>query len=586
MKTIFSRAAAAAMVVLLPMTFTACDFSEVQNPLDDFDLIIELPPINTVVNGQIVDASTLEPINRPVTLTFEGAAASRLIDAYSDPIHQLKVSNGIVSFGIDNDLVPSPGNPVRFKVKATADGYFSSAQEVVLVSTGNGDFMIRLMRDTPAQQVDGTSSREDRSGTTSSEGVSSAVTVSTPAVTGTEAQAEVTVSQGTVPVTRSGQPLQGQLTVTVRVFDPGSGLAAMPAAAKKDASGKTLSLAGAVYVKIVDAQGNVAATFQGGNAAGKTAGVCQGGLTAQLKITKPSLVSAYQLLKQYDPNATVMADVWAYTPADQQNRRVGQVALEDGAHAGEVLATICVGGANASIDVSQLGDVSQGTVYSVSLQGGQVRTCKIDATVRIQNPNGFAVDVAQLALVGPGLNVQGLASFTAEPGTTVHQLADLLQEYDDVTVIDGATYEAAGFVQGQPVGLEIGNPCQGTYDVILPTVTTTQTYTINASLACPANQKFDVQLTEQSVDALSVSYKRRGTNEPYAFLQKSKVTRSVTASSITASAQLVLQPATSYTFKAVYGTDATNQEVSTPASGNTINLTFDPADAGLTCSAK
>src|SRR5687768_12043358 len=99
-----SRQAARALLLTLTAGMAGCDLTDLKDAVDDFDLIIELPPINTVVNAQIVDVRTQDPIGVPVVLTFSGSNASRLIDAYSDPITTLTVRNGQASFGIDNAL--------------------------------------------------------------------------------------------------------------------------------------------------------------------------------------------------------------------------------------------------------------------------------------------------------------------------------------------------------------------------------------------------------------------------------------------------------------------------------------------------
>ncbi len=69
------------------------------------------------------------------------------------------------------------------------------------------------------------------------------------------------MTQGTVASTADGTPLQGQLTTDVRAFDSGEGQSAMPDAAKANEGESQKPLAGAVYFKVSDQNGNVASNF-------------------------------------------------------------------------------------------------------------------------------------------------------------------------------------------------------------------------------------------------------------------------------------------------------------------------------------
>ena len=578
----------AALALLLPLMVAACDFSAIENPADDFDLIIELPPINTVVNGQVVDATTMQPVPN-AKLTFTGEAAARLIDAYSDPIQEVKAKHGVVSFGVDNGLVPSEDSPVKFRVKASAEGYFANTQEVVLTETGNGDFLIRLPRNNPATQTQGAAGKEDKSATTSANGATTAaVTVQTPATQGTQTQATVTVPQGTVARTQSGQALTGQLTTTLRVYDAEKGLAELPESAKQNDEGGTRAVVGGVFFKVTDASGNAAATFDGGtSAAGKTAGTCPGGVEVFVKL--PETLFGFHYIPLFF-GSEPKADVWAYTPADDKLVKVGQGTLESG-DAGQGVR-ICLGGSAPTVDASLLGDVREGVFYTYSTYGGP-STCGLRADLDLQANFSFETYgiigralIDRLALEGPGVSIERHSFTLYSLGLGLHDLGGHLGYYGRTQIFDGASYTLTATVGGKEFSTQIANPCYGSYSLDVRSAPTVEPYTINASLACPVGQKFDVQLTEESVDALSVSYKKKGSSDAYTFLRSKDVTRSVSESSIMASTQLTLQPSTTYQFHAVYGSSSTTREVTTPAAGSAIDLSFNPAEADLTCKRK
>lgn len=578
------------LLLVAPLILAACDFSGVENIADDFDIIIEMQPINTVVNGQIIDGATGEPIEGAVKLTFGGAAAGQLIDVYSDPVSELEVTAGVVSFGLDNAVKPSKANPVEFTVKASAPGYFANERAVVLTEEGSGEFVIRLSKSDARAKAAGTSGTEDRSASTSSSGVSQLVVVQTPTIEGTAARASVSIGQGTMPRSANGTALNGTLTTSVRVFDSKSGLRSLPNAARS-ANGRTLPVFGAVHLKVADGSGSVASNFEGGSAgkssgsAGKSSGTCSGGVAVELTLTEAGIVNAYNAIKAADPNAKVEADAYAFTPSDGQNAKVGVVVLEDGATDSEVLATICVGGSSSSVNPSLLGNVDDGIVYTIAVAGSQVSSCQIGSSLSVSNPNGFDVTLSDLSLVGPGLNIGG-GNATLAPGSSTLDLRTALAQTDPVTIVNGVPYEVSGYVNGEPVSVEISDICSGSTSLTVPSVTAPKTFEASARLACPVGQKFDVQLTEQSLDALSISFRRKDKpNNPYQFIRRGQLEREITNAKIETWGGIDLLPSETYVFRMVYGTETTSYDVDTPASGGSIQLEFDPDEVGLGCRA-
>lgn len=70
--------------LLIALFATACDFQAVEDAFDEFQIVIGLEPIDSPVAGVVYNINSGEPIR--ATLTFGGAGASSLIDAYSDPL--------------------------------------------------------------------------------------------------------------------------------------------------------------------------------------------------------------------------------------------------------------------------------------------------------------------------------------------------------------------------------------------------------------------------------------------------------------------------------------------------------------------
>jgi hypothetical protein len=262
----FRRLAAIALLAALPVVTSSCDFSDIQNPIDDFKLIIRLEPVNTTVSGSIYDARTGSLIEQDVTLSFDGADAGSVIDLFSDPVSDLTVRGGVISFGIQNGVIPTDAAPVSFRVLARSDRYGSSAHTLVLRSTGSHDFRVYLMHDD--QPPEGVTSATTPVPTQSDGSTSAASTIETPPAPDGQSQAVATIPAGAVMKTASGATLQGGLTARLSVFDPNAPdvSQALPGGMSQNiregaqTSTGALAVAGLFRMRIRDASGRTAAS--------------------------------------------------------------------------------------------------------------------------------------------------------------------------------------------------------------------------------------------------------------------------------------------------------------------------------------
>ena len=118
---IIKRRSLQLMLASLIVVMTGCDITSVRDAVDDFDLIIQLEPIETYVVAQIVDAETGDLVDGSIQVAFSGPDASSVIDFYSDPVTALSVRGGMLTVGVHQGIAPAESSPVRFSVTATAD---------------------------------------------------------------------------------------------------------------------------------------------------------------------------------------------------------------------------------------------------------------------------------------------------------------------------------------------------------------------------------------------------------------------------------------------------------------------------------
>ncbi|MBO6574553.1 MAG: hypothetical protein JJ896_03980 [Rhodothermales bacterium] len=571
-----------ALAFLVAIGLAGCDFQAAEDAFDNFDIIIELEPINTVVNGIVTDNATGELV--AARLSFSGSGAGTVIDAYSDPLTEINAEDGVVTFGIQNSVTPSESAPVEITVTAEADGYFDETVTVEITETGDTQFSVSLnSENVTATAARGTAVAQDNSGSSDASGnVQQTVTVQTQQSAQSTATASVTVPQGARPLTAAGTPLTGQLTTELKSYDSATGLQALPAKVRLGADGSNQAVAGAAYFKLVDRAGNVAVTVQpasSGGVASKSAGVCVGGATITIRNSDPAQRAIYDLIVA--SGQALFFDVFAFTPADGQTNQVGTVQVEeDGAG---LKADLCLGGGTGStgvIDTGAIGNPAGGIFFSVRFQTALTSSGPLDHSVTFAGISGTKNIV--LNLIGNGINLTATKSIR----NGSYKLSTLLNAGGDYRVVNNTTYTLRAVYSGssETVDVTFASPLTGTSSLTMPALSDLSTYNVVAALACPAGQQFEVQITSGSLDAVSAFYRIAGVGAPWTVLPKSAITsKEATANSIRIAGSLDLKANTQYRFKGVLGSDAATTLATSPAAGQTFNITLSVDEVGIEC---
>lgn len=247
---------------LLFLSVAGCDFNAAQDVLDEFDIIITLDEIDTVVSASLVDAETGNYVSSRAAVWFMGDDADTVVDMFSDPITGQQVEGGLTSFGIANGVVPSESNPVQLRVVAMANGYSMGVAHIAVRTSGTTDVIIPLYKqNTVLNPGDyGTASQT----IASSGGVVQATTTVRTSDTPTVTAASVTIPTGTEARTSDGSPAQGPISANITYFEasPGTGAVPFRAGSVATVEGRngepdgSLSLLAASSISLVDQGGN------------------------------------------------------------------------------------------------------------------------------------------------------------------------------------------------------------------------------------------------------------------------------------------------------------------------------------------
>lgn len=277
MRTKMSRTISTIIAVLLvvPLIITGCDISGIGEGVDEtFDLIVQLPAVETTFSGQFIDAESGELIDQQdIAITIKGPDRNVVVDPLLfESISTATVEDGFLDMAIQEEVTPTSSAPVHFTVVAEAEGYITNTKSFAVADTGKYRFSLNMVAEQkPPNGVAVTS--DQSSGSTDGQGtVTEEQTVTTDAAAGTGGQAAVTLSKGTKVTDAEGTPLQGALSSTVAYYNNQSeeALSSFPGgfddvtartASGEEVSGGTFVSGSFASVDIEDAAGRKAHQF-------------------------------------------------------------------------------------------------------------------------------------------------------------------------------------------------------------------------------------------------------------------------------------------------------------------------------------
>lgn len=211
------------LVVLVCTAASACDFGAARDALEEFDVIVELEPLQTTVTVALFDASTGNFVAGPAVLVFDGPGANSLVDMFGDPVERIEVDGGLASFGIRNAVTPSSDDPLTFRVLSSVPGYRDESAVVLLKEPGRHEVVLSL-------HVEGWVSPDDsivRRTVVVADGVAIGESVLETRADAGGSSARLVVSPGARFSLLDGSPASGPVEVAFSHSHPAAGVAAV-----------------------------------------------------------------------------------------------------------------------------------------------------------------------------------------------------------------------------------------------------------------------------------------------------------------------------------------------------------------------
>jgi len=549
---------ASLLVGTVLLIVSGCDFNAASDAFDEFDIVVELPPLATVVNVQAIDASTNAPVSGAVRVAFEGEDASEVVDIYSDPLSSMRFEDGFASFGLDSTRSPSSDNPARLRLRVQAAGYVPTSAPVRITREGSITRTLRLTPDDPERAPAGTQGRRQR--TSTADGVTTSdVELQTDPTSDdpSAAQASASIPQGTTLKTANGVPLQGQVTTDLSVYDNSADAQnLLPAEALENGDGSRRLIQGALRFHVTDEGGQRAGQFD--NVEGSPTSV-----TADLPAL--SLQNGTPVLVFVNPET---GETTRVTPKTSSAAQAPPAKTHGGWHLslnGDRVTITSPGGlAFGPIPVRVLSETI--STFGVELPN----TCSPTGELVVnRNGQSGAIDIS---FASQGLSVE--ASFSDASDAVVITPSDLFDgQIPDIGPVEVTV--TAPDDQSQTVTV---NWCSGSAEATLPTPDVNRIDTAVELLPdCPAGQSIPVSGT---VDGYTVNYRAAGSSNPYRSVAKDDVEIFTSGTPTTFDRALVklfnVTPGQDYEFIGTLGSEGSSRQTLTmPAQDGEVLQTTD-----------
>lgn len=255
--------AARGLLLLYGLLTSGCD---VTSPFEGMTIKLNFSPAPTIVSVNLVNARTGLLLEKArITVSIEGAAATRAVDGAGAPTTRFTLENGFLNFGLKG-AIPTQAAPVEVMLTVQGPGYLTTTRRVMVTGEKSPPFWIQVVE--MASPPLGAVASEQRVEASSAGSVSSTTTLSTPQERNTGVHASVTLQQGTVMKDATGRALDGQLTSALVYFNnrDENALRAFPTSYHATVSNlpggvATFMSAGFVALELRDEAGRQVSTF-------------------------------------------------------------------------------------------------------------------------------------------------------------------------------------------------------------------------------------------------------------------------------------------------------------------------------------
>lgn len=396
---------------------TSCD---IKNPTEGLMVIANTIARQTTVVVNISDPNGLN-VNSPITVKFAGPDSAKVIDEVNNKITMRSTTDGNFTFSIKDGTVISESNPVKLvlKCRANNDDYLDVDCPVVIKSTGSQSVYVKMIKKTALKDAGVEQVSTTTSGTTNSNtgAVVTPVTMSTPSGT------QVTIPTGSVLKDASGNPLTGQINVSVTTYSQ-KAVNLLPAH-NVTINNNSLASAMSFDIQVTDQSGRTAASLGNTNTQ----------VTLPLGSTiNPSTGNSFQAGEEAE---------FYFIDANGNPRSLGKTTVSAPVSAGFMhkYSVSSLTGNSVTLDFSKVTDP---TIRAALANG-----CQIYLAAAIKNLKLYSFTFPGYST---GMNLELRITYNFGPGAVVDEVSPITEQTISVPLLMGLPgTKAVAIIKGTPM---------------------------------------------------------------------------------------------------------------------------------------
>ncbi len=208
----------AALPVLIVLTSLFISNCDITNPAKGLAVIFNTLSLATTASVTFVYAATGQQIGssspQTVNIMFTGPDKAKIVTLRAEPLTTTSTDFGVITFALNDNVIPSVQNPVKITINASASGYISTSYPVVINTAGSRTITVKMVK-VSAPPTGTTTSQPTNVSTTGNGQVTNTVNVQTQTTEQTKGIASLSIPSNTVLSDEDGNPVTGSLIATV-----------------------------------------------------------------------------------------------------------------------------------------------------------------------------------------------------------------------------------------------------------------------------------------------------------------------------------------------------------------------------------
>lgn len=123
---------------------TSCEFDKLANLQDDFEISVSAEAVLSKMNIKVFNSKDGSNITETINLSFSGTGSENIYTI--NGTKNFKIENGLITVGVNRNIVITDDNPLTLTATLSADGYVTKSQEINFDAGDIQEVQVSLMK--------------------------------------------------------------------------------------------------------------------------------------------------------------------------------------------------------------------------------------------------------------------------------------------------------------------------------------------------------------------------------------------------------------------------------------------------------